>query len=137
MAVDKEKLKQYTYFDAFDSLQLNKNCEWLIENGGQKPFITCMEECDELSKAISKCMRYLDNRPDYSDIPEGKIKSYDEYYHQLYFDLIEEIADVILCIALLRRKYNIPVYDIKRIAEYKMDRLKEQIENGTYGLPPV
>lgn len=114
-----------------------KIAEWLIENGGQKPFITCMEECDELSKDVSKCMRYLDDRPNDFAIPEDKREAYREYYDQLHLDLVEEIADVILCIALLRRKYNVHVFDILQMIGYKINRLKEQIENDTYGLPSV
>lgn len=134
MAADKEKLKQ---FGIFDEKQLNENCKWLIENGGQKPFITCMEECDELSKAVSKCMRYLDDRPNDFAVPEDKREVYREYYDKLHLGLVEEIADVILCIALLRRKYNVHVFEILQMIGYKINRLKEQIENGTYGLPPV
>ena len=57
----------------------------------------CMEECAELIQAISKAKR-------------GK---FDEN------NMTEEIADVLICIEILKQIYNIPDYSIKNWIERK------------------
>lgn len=64
--------------------------------------IVCMEECGELIQAISKILRGKNNKD----------------------NLIEEIADVLRCIELLKEMYGITDEDIKRYIKYKDMRTK-------------
>ena len=66
----------------------------------------CMEECAELIQAISKAKR-------------GKS---DEN------NMTEEIADVLICIEILKQIYNIPDYSIKNWIERKQKRILDRME---------
>nr|UVM91025.1 MAG: MazG-like family [Bacteriophage sp.] len=66
----------------------------------------CMEECAELIQAISKAKR-------------GK---FDEN------NMTEEIADVLICIEILKQIYNIPDYSIKNWIERKQKRILDRME---------
>lgn len=66
----------------------------------------CMEECAELIQAISKAKR-------------GK---FDEN------NMTEEIADVLICIEILKQIYNIPDYSIKSWIERKQKRILDRME---------
>lgn len=66
----------------------------------------CMEECAELIQAISKAKR-------------GK---FDEN------NMTEEIADVLICIEMLKQIYNIPDYSIKNWIERKQKRILDRME---------
>jgi NTP pyrophosphatase (non-canonical NTP hydrolase) len=65
-----------------------------------------MEECAELIQAISKAKR-------------GK---FDEN------NMTEEIADVLICIEILKQIYNIPDYSIKNWIERKQKRILDRME---------
>lgn len=66
----------------------------------------CMEECAELIQAISKAKR-------------GKL---DED------NMTEEIADVLICIEMLKQIYNIPDCSIKNWIERKQERMLRRME---------
>lgn len=66
----------------------------------------CMEEYAELIQAISKAKR-------------GK---FDEN------NMTEEIADVLICIEILKQIYNIPDYSIKNWIERKQKRILDRME---------
>ena len=66
----------------------------------------CMEECAELIQAISKAKR-------------GKL---DED------NMTEEIADVLICIEMLKQIYNIPDCSIENWIERKQERILRRME---------
>lgn len=61
-------------------------CESIRKYGKEMQSIVCMEECSELIQAISKCLR---GKPDATD------------------NLAEEMADVTICLHLLKEMYGI------------------------------
>jgi NTP pyrophosphatase (non-canonical NTP hydrolase) len=69
-------------------------------NGNTVESIVCMEECAELQKVISKFLRNKGNKD----------------------NLIEEIADVKICIELLKEMYDISSCDIDKIIIEKTKR---------------
>lgn len=74
--------------------------------GAEIQSTVCMEECAELIQAISKAKR-------------GK---FDEN------NMTEEIADVLICIEILKQIYNIPDYSIKNWIERKQKRILDRME---------
>lgn len=70
-----------------------------------------MEECAELIQAISKCLRS-------KDIVPIKVREH----------LIEEIADVLICIEQLKVMYSIDDYEIESWKMMKEDRLMKREE---------
>ena len=68
----------------------------------------CMEECAELIQAISKGKR-------------GKIDR---------DNMIEEIADVLICIEMLKQMYMISEYKINKWIEKKQAREAERMEKN-------
>lgn len=66
----------------------------------------CMEECAELIQAISKAKR-------------GKIDR---------DNMIEEIADVLICVEMLKRIYNIPDCSIENWIELKQERMLRRMK---------
>ena len=88
---------------------LRKYVEKLIENNGiERQSIVSMEECSELQKAISKALRYEQGDRFVADNQRE--------------DLIEEIADVLLCIEQLQVMYCIDKEEIDKIKEEKEER---------------
>lgn len=79
---------------------------------GELETIITMEECSELSKAASKMFRFHDisNR----------------------YNLIEEMADVCLCILYMQELYGIETNDIYKAINVKADRLERKLEAGIY-----
>lgn len=67
----------------------------------------CMEECAELIQAISKAKR-------------GKLDT---------DNMMEEIADVLICIEMLKQIYNIPDCSIKNWIERKQERMLRRMED--------
>lgn len=66
-----------------------------------------MEECGELIQAINKMLRY----------PDDEIKR---------LELIEEIADVLIMIAQLKIIFDIEQAEIRRMIDYKRNRLVQR-----------
>ena len=85
----------------------------LIEkNGRNKELIVCMEECAELIQAISKFIRYEWN---------------DEYagtFNLNRDNLVEEMADVKICLQILQSAFDIQDKDLENMEQIKEDRLK-------------
>lgn len=71
----------------------------------------CMEECSELIQAISKMIRRND------EISE------EDYDH-----LEEEVADVLICIEMLKQIYNIPDLNIEEWIDRKQKRIINRME---------
>lgn len=69
----------------------------------------CMEECAELIQAISKCKRY------------GCAGKYRD-------NLIEEIADVMICADQLQIMYDVDISEIGEMIDKKIERLKERLK---------
>lgn len=82
--------------------------EKAIEKWGKEAqTIVAMEECAELIKECSKMLR-----------GQGNIDH-----------LIEEIADVMICIEELEVMYNIDNGDVLTEVVYKLERLEKRLEN--------
>ena len=67
----------------------------------------CMEECSELIQAISKMKRGKDNRD----------------------NLIEEVADVMICIEILKQVYGISDNEIQNYVCQKQNRSIERMKS--------
>lgn len=73
--------------------------------------IVCMEECAELIQAISKMIRR-----------NGEISEKDHDH------LEEEVADVLICIEMLKQIYSIPYLNIEEWIERKQKRMINRME---------
>ena len=80
--------------------------------GAEIQATVCMEECAELIQAISKMIRR-----------NGKISEKDHDH------LEEEVADVLICIEMLKQIYNIPDCSIKNWIERKQERMLSRMED--------
>lgn len=86
-----------------------KNIAESIQHYGiENQSTVCMEECAELIQAISKAKR-------------GKIDR---------DNMIEEIADVLICIEMLKQMYMISDYEINKWIEKKQAREAERMEKN-------
>lgn len=134
MSVNMEKYNKCS--DHYDEQQLNSSLEFLINDGGIKALTVCMEEPSELIQIISKHIRYVEDKPDLSGYSSATQEAAKEFYNQLHFNLVEEVVDNMIILYIAMRKQNISDKDFMKMMAYKIERLKEQIEKGTYGLPP-
>ena len=75
--------------------------------GADLQTVVCMEECAELIQAISKMKRGKDNRD----------------------NLIEEVADVMICIEILKQVYGISDNEIQNYVCQKQNRSIERMKN--------
>ena len=75
--------------------------------GSDLQTVVCMEECAELIQAISKMKRGKDNRN----------------------NLIEEIADVMICIEILKQVYGISDNEIQNYVCQKQNRSIERMKS--------
>lgn len=80
----------------------------LMQNGVNQQLMVCMEEPAELIQAISKVGRY----PDEVDRIEN---------------VVEEIADVSICIEYLKMIYNINQSEVDEMISQKINRIKERM----------
>lgn len=80
--------------------------ESILQYGTENQSTVCMEECAELIQAISKAKR-------------GKIG---------HDNMIEEIADVLICIEMLKQMYMISDEKINKWIEKKQAREAERME---------
>lgn len=81
----------------------NEDLERSIEiNGEQIKKIITMEECGELIQEISKDLR-------------GKFN---------HCHMVEEIADVLICIEMLKMIYHVDEKELQDFINYKVDRQK-------------
>lgn len=83
-------------------------CDALWRYGEENQLRICMEECAELIQAISKVQRY----------PESK-------EHKA--NLLEEIADVLICIEYVKLIYGISEMFIDKEIEYKIQRISRRM----------
>lgn len=81
--------------------------ESIRKYGKEIQSIVCMEECSELIQAISKCLR---GKPDVTD------------------NLAEEMADVTICLDLLKEMYGIPDAQLEEWIARKTARQSKRMQ---------
>lgn len=98
-------------------VEINKNIlkDTLCLKGANYETIVAMEECAELIQAVSKCLRYK---------CEGEYRE----------NLIEEIADVLICIEMLKMTHGVWDLELQKCIDYKMNRQKQKNEEETIPL---
>lgn len=94
--------------------QINK--ETMNRYGIERQSLVAMEELSELQKAISKLVRN----------PEEKTKPLE--FKGLRNNLIEEMADVVICMDQLKEYYKIKASDIQTIINSKQARQTKRLE---------
>lgn len=92
------------------------NKETMNRYGIERQSLVAMEELSELQKAISKLVRN----------PEEKTKPLE--FKGLRNNLIEEMADVIICMDQLKEYYKIKASDIQIIINSKQARQRRRLE---------
>lgn len=80
-----------------------------------------MEECAELIQAISK-MRRIRN--------SGALE-FDEKYLTAYYNLVEEMADVLICIEQIQETYGISNPELQKAIDRKYSRTEARIHGFT------
>ena len=90
--------------------------ETLDRYGIEKQSLVAMEELAELQKAISKLVRN----------PEERTKPLE--FKGLRHNLIEEMADVLICIDQLKEYYQVQQSEIQDIIEAKQERQAKRLE---------
>ena len=68
--------------------------------------VICMEECSELIQAVSKQIRGIGSKE----------------------NLVEEMADVTICIEMLKDIYDIDDTEIGQQIQYKQDRMEQRMD---------
>lgn len=81
--------------------------ESIEKYGKETQSIVCMEECSELIQAISKCLR---GKPDVTD------------------NLAEGMADVTICLDLLKEMYGIPDAQLEEWIARKTARQSKRMQ---------
>lgn len=84
--------------------------------GIQNQSLVAMEELSELQKAVSKLVRY----------PEERTKPFD--FKGLRNNLIEEMADVLICMDQLIEYYQIERPEIQEFIQAKQERQAKRLE---------
>lgn len=92
------------------------NNETMDRYGIERQSLVAMEELSELQKAISKLVRN----------PEEKTKPLE--FKGLRHNLIEEMADVLICMDQLIDFYKISQYEIQDIIQAKQERQRRRLE---------
>ena len=92
------------------------NNETMDRYGIERQSLVAMEELSELQKAISKLVRN----------PEEKTKPLE--FKGLRHNLIEEMADVLICMDQLIEFYRIQRLDIQDIIQAKQERQAKRLE---------
>ena len=78
------------------------------QNGHKMQSVIAIEEMSELTKELSKMIRNKGN----------------------HNHLVEELADVMICLMQVREMYNIKDNELQNMINYKLERLKERLKNG-------
>ena len=91
------------------------NDETMDRYGIERQSLVAMEELSELQKAISKLVRN----------PEEKTKPLE--FKGLRNNLIEEVADVIICMDPLKEVYGIDHLDIQHVIDSKQTRQRRRL----------
>ena len=84
--------------------------------GIQNQSLVAMEELSELQKVVSKLVRY----------PEERTKPFD--FKGLRNNLIEEMADVLICMDQLIEYYQIERHGIQELIQAKQERQAKRLE---------
>lgn len=92
------------------------NQETMDRYGIQNQSLVAMEELSELQKAVSKLVRY----------PEERTKPFD--FKGLRNNLIEEMADVLICMDQLIEYYQIERSEIQEFIQAKQERQAKRLE---------
>lgn len=85
------------------------------------------EECGELTQAVSKMVRYIDERTEDRSCKKDDAGKYIELANHI----IEEAADVVICIYTLMQIYGFDENDLDQEVTLKMKRNLERI-GGEY-----
>lgn len=105
-----------TYRGFMVEIDARVNQETMDRYGIEKQSLVAMEELAELQKAISKLVRN----------PEEKTKPLE--FKGLRHNLIEEMADVLICMDQLIEFYKISQYEIQDIIQAKQERQAKRLE---------
>ena len=92
------------------------NDETMDRYGIERQSLVAMEELSELQKAISKLVRN----------PEEKTKPLE--FKGLRHNLIEEMADVLICMDQLIEYYQIERHEIQELIQAKQERQAKRLE---------
>lgn len=92
------------------------NKETMNRYGIERQSLVAMEELSEMQKAISKLVRN----------PEEKTKPLE--FKGLRNNLIEEMADVVICMDQLKEYYKIKASEIQSIINSKQARQRRRLE---------
>lgn len=105
-----------TYRGFMVEIDARVNDETMDRYGIERPSLVAMEELSELQKAISKLVRN----------PEEKTKPLE--FKGLRHNLIEEMADVIICMDQLIEYYQIERPEIQELIQAKQERQAKRLE---------
>ena len=105
-----------TYRGFMVEIDARVNDETMDRYGIERQSLVAMEELSELQKAISKLVRN----------PEESTKPLE--FKGLRHNLIEEMADVIICMDQLKEYYNINHAEIQSIIASKQARQAKRLE---------
>lgn len=105
-----------TYRGFMVELDARINNETMDRYGIERQSLVAMEELSELQKAISKLVRN----------PEEKTKPLE--FKGLRHNLIEEMADVIICMDQLKEFYQIERPEIQELIQAKQARQRRRLE---------
>lgn len=108
-----DELKENLVWFCFDKKIIDKT---LDRYGIERQSLVAMEELSELQKAISKLVRN----------PEEKTKPLE--FKGLKNNLIEEMADVLICMDQLIEFYHIQGHDIQELIQAKQERQAKRLE---------
>lgn len=105
-----------TYRGFMVEIDARINQETMDRYGIQNQSLVAMEELSELQKAVSKLVRY----------PEERTKPFD--FKGLRNNLIEEMADVLICMDQLIEYYQIERHEIQELIQAKQERQAKRLE---------
>lgn len=114
MAIKVNDSKRFHFL--MHELDARINNETMDRYGIERQSLVAMEELSELQKAISKLVRN----------PEEKTKPLE--FKGLRHNLIEEMADVIICMDQLKEYYNITHAEIQINIDSKQARQRRRLE---------
>ena len=108
-----DELKENLVWFCFDK-QIIK--ETLDRYGIERQSLVAMEELSELQKAISKLVRN----------PKEKTKPLE--FKGLRHNLIEEMADALICMDQLIKSYEVKHYELQETIQAKQERQAKRLE---------
>lgn len=116
--VDKKRKRNLirTYRGFMVEIDARINNETMNRYGIKMQSLVAMEELSELQKAVSKLVRY----------PEERTKPFD--FKGLRNNLIEEMADVLICMDQLIEYYQIERHEIQELIQAKQERQAKRLE---------